>query len=254
MPESHVIGIIPARFASTRFPGKPLVMIAGKTMIQRVFQQARQSACLHRVIVATDDQRIVDQVKQFGGDAVMTSSRHASGTDRCMEAVSYLQDAEPSLSVDIVINIQGDEPFLNPAQIDQVAALFRRPEVSIATLAKRITDADELKNSNAVKVVFNHHKRVLTFSRTVIPYQRNISRQDWINHYPYYKHMGIYGYRLPVLKEITSLPVSPLEAAESLEQLRWLENGYDIYIDITDNESVAIDTPDDLLKLSNIIT
>ncbi len=252
MPGSTVIGVIPARFASSRFPGKPLAAISGKTMIQRVFEQAKKSASLQRVVVATDDQRIYNHVRHFGGDAVMTSPLHKSGTDRCMEAVRILQDAPGNpLIADIVINIQGDEPFLEPSQIDQVAALFNRPEVSIATLAKRITRTEELDNPNVVKVVFNNIDKVLTFSRTALPFQRNSPRQDWISRHAYYKHIGIYGYRLEVLRRITSLPVSRLETAEALEQLRWLENGYDIYLDITENESIAIDTPEDLLKLSN---
>lgn len=252
MLRSGVIGIIPARFGSTRFPGKPLAMINGKTMIQRVFEQAKKSRCLSRTIVATDDQRIYDHVCQFGGDVLMTSALHRSGTDRCGEAVRILQDTsnDPS-SLKIVINIQGDEPFLDPSQIDQVAALFDHPAVKIATLARLITRTEELDDPNTVKVVFNNKKKVLTFSRTALPFQRNLPRKQWIDHHPYYKHIGVYGFRLEALQQIISLPVSPLETAESLEQLRWLENGYDIHVDISDQESVAIDTPEDLLKLSN---
>jgi 3-deoxy-manno-octulosonate cytidylyltransferase (CMP-KDO synthetase) len=182
----------------------------------------------------------------------MTSPLHRSGTDRCQEAVQIMQySAGTDLASRIVINIQGDEPFLDPGQIDQLAALFDRPEVNIATLASRITRYEDIENPNIVKVVFNIQKRVLLFSRSAVPYQRNAPAGEWMARHPYYKHIGIYGYRMIVLRQISSLPVSPLETAESLEQLRWLENGYDIYIDIADNEGIAIDTPEDLLKLSN---
>jgi 3-deoxy-manno-octulosonate cytidylyltransferase (CMP-KDO synthetase) len=252
MPSNSAIGIIPARYASTRFPGKPLAMISGKTMIQRVYEQAKKSGCLAGVIVATDDQRIFDHVTGFGGIALMTSPLHRSGTDRCQEAVQIMQDATGTdLSSNIVINIQGDEPFLDAGQIDQLAALFDRPEVNIATLAHRITRFEELENPNIVKVVFNTQKRVLLFTRSAVPYQRNVPVKEWMARHSYYKHIGIYGFRMAVLQQITSLPASPLETTESLEQLRWIENGYDIYVDITDIESVAIDTPEDLLKLSN---
>jgi 3-deoxy-manno-octulosonate cytidylyltransferase (CMP-KDO synthetase) len=246
------IGIIPARFASTRFPGKPLAVIAGKTMIQRVYEQAKKAPCLNDVAVATDDRRIFDHVTGFGGKALMTSPLHRSGTDRCQEAVKILQESgglDPGSG--IVINIQGDEPFLDPAQIERVTALFDRPEVNIATLVCRISSNEDLDNPNIVKVVFNANRKVLLFTRSVIPCQRQVPFGNWLDHHPYYKHIGLYGFRLAALQQITALKASPLEMAESLEQLRWLENGWDIYIDITSKDSVAIDSPEDLLKLSN---
>lgn len=252
MSSPGAIGIIPARFASTRFPGKPLAMIAGKTMIQRVYEQAKKAPSLKDVAVATDDRRIFDHVTGFGGMAVMTSPLHRSGTDRCQEAVKILQESgriDPGSG--IVINIQGDEPFLDPVQIEQVTALFDRPGVNIATLACRISRSEDLENPNIVKVVFNASRKVLLFTRSVIPYQRQVPFGSWLDHHPYYKHIGLYGFRLAALQQITTLEASPLEMAESLEQLRWLENGWDIYIDITDTESIAIDSPEDLSKLSN---
>ncbi len=252
MSSSGAIGIIPARFASTRFPGKPLVMISGKTMIQRVYEQAVKARSLGCVAVATDDRRIFDHVTGFGGRALMTSPLHQSGTDRCQEAVKILRESgmmDPGSG--IVINIQGDEPFLDPGQIDRVASLFDRHEVNIATLACRIHCSEDLENPNIVKVVFDKNFKVLVFSRAVIPYQRNVASGNWLDRHPYYKHIGLYGFRLTALQQITALVASPLEMAESLEQLRWLENGWNIYIGITDTESVAIDTPEDLSKLSN---
>ena len=252
MSSPGAIGIIPARYASTRFPGKPLAMISGKTMIQRVYEQASKAQSLGFVAVATDDRRIFDHVTSFGGKALMTSPLHRSGTDRCQEAVKILRESgttEPGSG--IVINIQGDEPFLDPGQIDRVTALFDRPEVNIATLACGIHHSEDLENPNIVKVVFDKNHKVLLFSRSVIPYQRNVVAGNWLDRHPYYKHIGLYGFRLAALQQITALEASPLEMAESLEQLRWLENGRDIYIDITDTESVAIDTPEDLSKLSN---
>lgn len=242
----NVLGIIPARFASTRFPGKPLVDINGKSMIQRVYEQALKAKALAKVIVATDDQRIFDAVTAFGGNAAMTNTEHRSGTDRCNEVLR-----KSTSSFDAVINIQGDEPFINPDQIDQLAKLIQENDVQIATLAKKITSNDELFSPNAVKVIFNATQEAIYFSRHPIPYLRDIEQNEWTNNFSFHKHIGIYAYRSEILKQITQLSVSTLEKAESLEQLRWLENGFKIKIGITTIENIAIDTPNDLQKLIN---
>lgn len=234
----NILGVIPARFASTRFPGKPLVDIGGKTMIQRVYEQALQ-ANLSKVIVATDDERIANEVKRFGGNFVMTSSAHESGTDRCAEVVAQ----QPSF--DVVINIQGDEPFIDPKQINLLISCFKDDQVKLATLIKAIHQEEELLNSNIPKVVINNLQQAIYFSRHPIPYLRNA---DWKSH-QFYKHIGIYGYRATTLLEITKLKPSSLEIAESLEQLRWIENGYAIQTQLTDIETLAIDSPADLLKI-----
>jgi 3-deoxy-manno-octulosonate cytidylyltransferase (CMP-KDO synthetase) len=238
-----ILGIIPARFASTRFPGKPLADIAGKSMIQRVYEQSKKSSSLQMVIVATDDQRIVDHVRAFGGEAIMTSAAHPSGTDRCNQV------AEQYPGFDICINIQGDEPLIDPKQIDLVAGCFSDDEVGLATLIKRISSTEELFNTNTPKVVINSEMEALYFSRNSIPFMRGAEQNEWLEHHAYYKHIGIYGYRRTILSEITKLEVSSLEKAEALEQLRWIENGYKIKAALTDSESHAVDTPDDLIKL-----
>lgn len=237
-----ILGIIPARFASTRFPGKPLADIAGKTMIRRVYEQAKKSALLSEVLVATDDQRILNHVRSFGGLAVMTSESHQSGTDRCAEVAA----AQPDF--DIFINIQGDEPFIAPKQIDLLCQCFTHPEVQLATLIKEIRNQEELFNQNTPKVVISTDQHALYFSRTPIPYHRDEPAEKWLGKHTYYKHIGIYGYRREALSAITRLPVSDLEKAEALEQLRWLENGYSIKVAITDIESLSVDTPADLQK------
>ncbi len=242
-----IIGVIPARYASTRFPGKPLVMIDGKSMIQRVYEQASKSNLLNKVVVATDDERIFDHVKEFGGEVLMTSEQHLNGTTRCNEIVSILENLGESF--DIVVNIQGDEPRINPHQIDSVAQLFLDSSTDIGTLAKKISSLDELFNSNVVKVVFDINQRALYFSRQAIPYQRGVENAHWLSETDYFKHIGIYGYKTNILKQIVVMPVGKYEQAESLEQLRWLENGLNIKVDITDFESIAIDTPEDLSKL-----
>mgnify|MGYP005753417869 FL=1 len=239
----EILGIIPARYASTRFPGKPLTLINGKTMIQRVYEQASSSS-LTEVVVATDDQRILDHVISFGGKAVMTAEHHQSGTDRCFEAYQ-LQD-QP---FDYVINIQGDEPFIRPEQIDLVASCFHNPQTQLATLIKKIISPEELFNVNAPKVVVNRAGEALYFSRQPIPYCRNVPNDIWHKQHTYYKHIGIYGYRTDILEQITQLPPSGLEMAESLEQLRWLENGFRITTAITEFETIGIDTPEDLEKV-----
>ncbi len=239
-----IIGIIPARYASTRFPAKPLIDIAGKSMIQRVFEQAKKSRCLTDVVVATDDIRIEEHVKMFGGNVVMTKESHQSGTDRCYEAI---QSYDPS--ADVVINIQGDEPFIQPGQIDLVASCFSQESTQIATLVHLLTSKDDLFNPSVPKVIMNKAKEAIYFSRHAIPYVRGKNESEWLSSQVFYKHIGIYAYRTKVLAELTALKQSSLELAESLEQLRWLENGYKIKVELTDLESVAIDTPEDLKKL-----
>ncbi|MEJ8800697.1 3-deoxy-manno-octulosonate cytidylyltransferase [Pontibacter sp. H249] len=239
----EVLGIIPARYASTRFPGKPLTDINGKSMIQRVYEQAK-SANLAEVLVATDDQRIFEHVQSFGGKAVMTAEHHQSGTDRCFEA--YQRYNQP---FEYVINIQGDEPFIKPEQINLVANCFRNPQTQLATLIKEIESPEELFNINSPKVVISNTGDALYFSRQPIPYCRNVPNDIWHRQHTYYKHIGIYGYRADILEQITQLPPSALELAESLEQLRWLENGYKIATAITEFETIGIDTPEDLEKV-----
>lgn len=238
-----VIGIIPARYASTRFPAKPLVDIAGKTMIQRVYEQALKCDLDH-VVVATDDERIASVIRNFGGEVAMTSTSHQSGTDRCAEVALALPD------YDIIINIQGDEPFIDPQQISLVKSCFTDETIKLATLIKEIHTDEELYNPNIPKVVINTSQQAIYFSRHPIPYLRNVATaEDWVTTHQFYKHIGIYGYTRSTLLEITKLRPSPLELAESLEQLRWLENGYQIQTKVTGLETIAIDTPEDLQKI-----
>jgi 3-deoxy-manno-octulosonate cytidylyltransferase (CMP-KDO synthetase) len=241
------IGIIPARYASTRFPGKPLVDVGGKTMIQRVYEQARK-ANLEQVLVATDDARIADTVRHFGGEVVLTGAHHQSGTDRCFEA--YTLHDEP---FDCIINIQGDEPFIQPEQINLVLSCFDHPATQLATLIKQVTSPEELMNPNAPKVITDNRQQAIYFSRHPIPYYRGAEPENWLQHHTYYKHIGIYGYRADILEQITRLPASPLELAESLEQLRWLENGFKILTAITTQENIGIDTPADLEKALHVL-
>ncbi len=236
-----IIGIIPARYASSRFPGKPLVDIGGKSMIQRVYEQAQQSTKLHRVVVATDDVRIADVVNAFGGEVRMTRSDHASGTDRCAE----IAQSENLNENDVVINIQGDEPFIAPAQIDTLCGLFENRVVEIATLYKSFLSLDDCSNPNTIKLVADTHGKALYFSRAAIPFSRSGSLS--LNQFK--QHIGIYGYRAGVLSQLSSLPLSLLEQTEMLEQLRWLENGYSIYATRSEHTSWSIDTPEDLKKV-----
>ncbi len=245
-----VLGIIPARYASSRFPGKPLADICGKSMVQRVYEQVVQ-ASLDKVVVATDDERILNCVKGFGGEALLTMGRHPNGTSRCLEVVGQLE--EKGDDYDIVVNIQGDEPFIQPVHIRQVLGLFGDEKTDIATLAHPITEQEELFNPNTVKVVSGSGKKALYFSRQVIPYVRDIPPEQWLQQMEFFKHIGLYAYRTPVLKKIVKLPSGRLENAEKLEQLRWLENGYAISIETTDYEGIGIDTPEDLKKLINKI-
>lgn len=231
--------IIPARYASTRFPGKPLALLSGKPIIQHVYEQVNQ--VIKDVWVATDDQRIFETVNTFGGKAVMTRKDHKSGTDRIEEAAEKIQT-----QADIIINVQGDEPFIQPSQIETLCELFKHPQTQIATLGKPFEDIEAVKNTNSPKIVTNYQGFALYFSRSVIPFVRGIEENEWLEHFPYLKHLGIYAYRREILKEITKLPMSSLEKAESLEQLRWLQNGYHIRVGITNVETIGIDTPKDL--------
>lgn len=238
------LGIIPARYASTRFPAKPLAMLGGKTVIQRVYEQVVK--VLNDAYVATDDIRIEEAVKAFGGKVVMTSENHKSGTDRCYEAYTKINE-----NYDVIVNIQGDEPFIQPSQLEAIKACFDDETTQIATLVKPFTsdtNFETLENANSPKVVVNKNMNALYFSRSIIPYQRNAEKHDWVKNHVYYKHIGLYAYRPEVLKAITSLPQSTLELAESLEQLRWLENGYTIKVGITEVETIGIDTPEDLRR------
>ena len=235
------IAVIPARYASTRFPGKPLAVLGGKTVIQRVYEQA--VSVLPEAYVATDDDRIFQAVEAFGGRAVMTRADHKSGTDRIEEAVEKI-----ATDADVIINIQGDEPFIQPSQIETLIQLFDDPATQIGTLGKRFETIDAVRNPNSPKIVTDRRGFALYFSRSVIPYIRGIEADEWLIHYPFLKHLGIYAYRREVLAEVTRLPQSALEKAESLEQLRWLENGYRIRVGLTDVETVGIDTPEDLAR------
>ncbi|MET1055607.1 MAG: 3-deoxy-manno-octulosonate cytidylyltransferase [Pedobacter sp.] len=237
------LGIIPARYASTRFPGKPLIDIAGKSMIQRVYEQACSSSSLDKVVIATDDERIITEVKRFGGEFALTRNDHQSGTDRCAEV------AEKFPGFEVIINIQGDEPYIDPVQIDLLGSCFTDPAVKLATLVKRIRDEEELFNQNIPKVVLNHRQQAIYFSRHTIPFLRNTEQANWLETHQFYKHIGIYGYTVETLLQITRLKPSSLELAESLEQLRWIENGYEIQTRVTDMESIAVDTPEDLEKI-----
>ena len=243
------IAVIPARYASTRFPGKPLAVLGGKTVIQRVYEQA--ISVLPEAYVATDDERIFKCVEDFGGRAVMTRADHKSGTDRIEEAVEKIEEqgARSEKKDDlVVINIQGDEPFIQPSQIETLMHLFDDPETQIGTLGKRFDTIEAVRNPNSPKIVTDRRGFALYFSRSVIPFIRGVEADEWMPHYPFLKHLGVYAYRREVLAEVTRLPQSALEKAESLEQLRWLENGYRIRVGLTDVETVGIDTPEDLAR------
>jgi 3-deoxy-manno-octulosonate cytidylyltransferase (CMP-KDO synthetase) len=236
------IGVIPARYGSTRFPAKPLALIAGKSMIQRVFEQASKSSALLKVVVATDHPEIFDHVVAFGGTACMTSVHHTSGTERCFEVLT-----QESGKFDYLVNIQGDEPFIDPAQIDLLVSLFDG-RTELATLRKKIDDPTQLTNVNVVKVVVDRHGHALYFSRSPIPHRRNIPYDQWLSSGVFYKHIGLYGYRADTLAKIAALAPSALEQAESLEQLRWLEHGFTIHVAETHTETIGVDTPEDLIR------
>ena len=244
-----VIAIIPARYASTRFPGKPLAILGGKTVIRRVWEQV--SRVIDDVAVATDDRRIAEAVEAFGGRAVITSPDHRSGTDRCYEAYCLIGG-----EYDVVVNVQGDEPFISPSQIRALTACFDDESTDIATLVKPFAPSDgieALENPNSPKGVIDNESRAIYISRSVIPYLRGVERSEWLARHTFYKHIGMYAFRRDALREVTSLPQSSLERAESLEQLRWLENGYKIGVGITDIETVGIDTPEDLARAEEFL-
>ncbi len=234
------LGIIPSRYQSTRFPGKPLIDIAGKTMIQRVYEQASKSSLLNEVIVATDDERIFDHVKSFGGNVMMTSAEHANGTLRCGEVIKN------KTGFDVVINIQGDEPLVKPEQLDKLLELFHNPATEIATVVKRLYDSNDIENENRIKVVLDHQKNALYFSRSAIPFVQGKQTSHWPEAIHYFKHIGVYAWRTETLKKLLLLPPTELEKAESLEQLRWLYHGYKIATIETDAETPNIDTPEDV--------
>ncbi len=237
----NFIGIIPARYQSTRFPGKPLAMLGGKPIVQWVYENAKKS--LGSVYVATDDERIFQAVNAFGGKAVYTSPNHQSGTDRCAEAAQRIAE---ELKFDVVVNIQGDEPFIRPEQVESLKSCFISPETEIATLIKPIANSAEITNINRPKVVINKNQEALYFSRSPIPFVRDAPPEEWLLRNKFYSHIGLYAYRFDILLELTRLPVGILEKAESLEQLRWLENGYRIKTAETSYENIGIDTPEDL--------
>lgn len=238
--------IIPARYASTRFPGKPLALLGNKPVIQHVYEQA--SSVLSDVWVATDDDRIREAVEKFGGRVVMTRADHKSGTDRIEEAAE-----KTGTQADVVINIQGDEPFVQPSQIKTLMQLFDNANTQIGTLGKHFDNIEAVNNPNSPKIVTDKQGFALYFSRSVIPYIRGAQDNEWLSHFPFLKHLGLYAYRREVLHEITQLPQSSLEIAESLEQLRWLENGYRIRVGLTDVETVGIDTPEDLQRAEEFL-
>lgn len=240
--------IIPARYASTRLPGKPLVDIAGKSMIQRVYERVQQCAALQEVWVATDDARIEAHVEQFGGKVMQTSSEHKSGTDRCAELAAGL-----SGDIGWIVNVQGDEPLIDPRQIQLLLHVLKRPETRIATLVKAINDPSTLFDPNSPKVVLNQAQQALYFSRHPIPCFRDLKPADWLANHTYFQHIGIYGFERQTLADLTALPPSALELAEGLEQLRWLEQGYAISAGITELESIAVDTPEDLQKVRSLL-
>lgn len=242
-----ILGIIPARYASSRLPAKALADIGGKPMVQRVYERASKCEELSKVVIATDHQEIFTKAQEFG-NVLMTSPDHQSGTDRCAEVLNKMEDE----NYDFVINIQGDEPFIDPKQISLLASCFG-VSTQLATLVKKIDAAHTLFNPNTPKVLLNNHSEAIYFSRSTIPHLRNFDESDWLNKHTFYKHIGIYGYRADILKEITLLPQSTLELAESLEQLRWIENGYSIKVAITNIESMGIDTPEDLEKARRMV-
>lgn len=245
----NIAAIIPARYASTRFPGKPLVNINGKTMIHNVYSQA--SKVFETVYVATDDERIANEVENFGGKYVMTSKKHKSGTDRCAEAILKVEEKE-GIEFDVVVNIQGDEPFIKTEQLTEIKKCFSKKRTQIATLVKPINNKEDIFNPNKPKVVINTNNEAIYFSRSTIPYLRGHKETNWITKHLFYKHIGLYAYRKDVLLEITKLPQTPLEIAESLEQLRWIENGYKIKVAFTEHESISIDTPKDLERVKEV--
>ncbi|MFO7722261.1 MAG: 3-deoxy-manno-octulosonate cytidylyltransferase [Bacteroidales bacterium] len=244
-----ILGIIPARFASSRFPGKPLADIAGKSMIHRVYRQAMKANLLSNVVIATDDERIFSHVMAFGGNVVMTSQRHFTGTERCAEVIRM----KAFSSNDVIINIQGDEPLIDPDQINLLASLFINANPEIATLVRPLTNGDDLQNQGIVKVAIGKNQQALYFSRSPIPFVRAHPFEEWTQNHQFFQHIGIYGYNREALLKISRLDATPNEKAESLEQLRWLDNGIPILTALSDHLSYSIDTPDDLQRILQII-
>jgi len=241
------LAIIPARYQSSRFPGKPLADIAGKTMIHRVYERCKTA--FDYVIVATDDKRIEDEVTSFSGESVMTSQNHPNGTSRVLEAYQIYCKSHPDISIDLIINIQGDEPLISPKQLSSLEQTFADPKVELATLVKKIENNEELFDSNTPKVIIDNSSYALYFSRSTIPYLRDYEKTEWLKHHTFYKHIGLYAYRPHILAQIVSMAIGNLEKAESLEQLRWLENGLKIKVVETDYESVSVDLPSDIEKV-----
>jgi len=248
--ESRFCGIIPARYASTRFPGKPLVLIGGIPMIRRVYEQSLKS--LDEVYVATDDERIREVVLKFGGKVIMTSAQHQSGTDRCAEAAAKILTPE-AVEINVFLNIQGDEPFISPDQINTLKSCFDEKSVEIATLVRKTRPGEDIFNTNHPKVIIDVASNAIYFSRSVIPFHRDCDLTQWAEKHIFYKHVGLYAYTAEALKKITLLPRSPLEIAESLEQNRWIENGFKIRTAITEMESIGIDTPDDVKRAESAL-
>ncbi|TLX77488.1 3-deoxy-manno-octulosonate cytidylyltransferase [Labilibacter sediminis] len=247
----NIVGIIPSRYSSSRLPGKPLAMIGDKPMVQWVYENCKKG--LEHVFVATDDERIVKAVEAFGGKAVMTSIDHTSGTDRCAEAAEKIQE-KYGISTDVVINIQGDEPFFEAEQLNDIKACFENPDTQIATLIQEAKDLDQVLSQSEVKVVLNNWGEGIYFSRSPIPFLRNVDQKDWMKTQTFYRHLGIYAYRMDILKQIVKLEQSSLEKAESLEQLRWIENGFPVTCVVTDlEETMCVDTPEDLIKANKFI-
>lgn len=242
-----IVGIIPARYASSRFPGKPLIDIKGKSMIQRVYEQVKKSS-LQKVVVATDDEKIFEHVIGFGGEAVMTAAHHASGTDRCFDALQQLNE-----KFNYVINVQGDEPLIDPEQINELIEVLQNSEVELATQMIKVNDYKTLFDKGEAKIVLNKNNEAIYFSRSVIPFIKNVDEKEWHLHHKYYRHVGMYAYRADVLEAVTKLSVSDLEKAESLEQLRWLENGFKIKCVETKYESHCIDTPEDVEAILHLL-
>jgi len=236
-----ITAIIPARFASTRFPGKPLVKIAGKAMIERVYERVLACKAIHDTIIATDDKRIFDFVEAFGGKALMTSDQHQSGTDRIAEVAARIE-------TDVVVNVQGDEPFITSSQLEQLVGVFENEKVEIATLVRPIDELEDLHNPNVVKAVISEHQQALYFSRSPVPFLRDVAAANWLGQQKHFQHLGLYAYRKNVLLNISQLPPSPLEQSEALEQLRWLEAGYDIHVTQTQEKAIGVDTPADVKK------
>ena len=248
----QITAIIPSRYHSTRFPGKPLANIKGKSMIQRVYEQAAKAGSINQVLVATDHKKIYDHVLAFGGHVVMTSHDHKNGTERCFEAwrISRSGSSSKGKPDDFIVNIQGDEPFIKPKQIETLISTLNKPTIEIATLAKKIDNDQELFDPHIVKVIFDKDFNAIYFSRQTIPYLKGIPESKWLHEHSFYKHIGIYAYRSDILEKITKLPPSPLEQSESLEQLRWIENGYKIKVAITEIDSIGIDTKEDIIRIS----